>query len=102
MKALEKERARRRYGSPSELAADINRYLENEPVTARPASTGYRAKKYVQRHKFGVTAVTVMTLLLIAFGAMQTIELRRITRERDRADRVTGFMTGMFKGGGSQ
>lgn len=36
-------------------------------------------------------------LLLIAFGVMQSIELRRITRERDRADRVTKFMTGMFK-----
>ena len=38
-----------------------------------------------------------MALLLIAFAVMQTIQLRRITRERDRADRVTAFMTGMFK-----
>ena len=96
LKALEKDRARR-YGTPLELASDINRYLQNEPVTARPASTAYRTRKYVQRHKFGVAAVTVMAVLLIAFAAMQTLELRRITRERDRADRVTGFMTGMFK-----
>jgi eukaryotic-like serine/threonine-protein kinase len=96
LKALEKDRARR-YGTPSELGADIGRYLRNEPVVARPASTTYRTKKYIQRHKFGVAAATAMALLLIAFGAMQTIELRRITRERDRADRVTKFMTGMFK-----
>jgi serine/threonine protein kinase len=40
MKALEKDRARR-YGAPSELAADISRYLNHEPIVARPASTGY-------------------------------------------------------------
>ena len=48
MKALEKDRARR-YGTPSELAADIGRYLRNEPVVARPATTGYRLRKYVRR-----------------------------------------------------
>jgi eukaryotic-like serine/threonine-protein kinase len=103
LKAMEKDRSRR-YSAPLELSADIGRYLRNEPVTARPASAGYRAKKYVQRHKFGVTAVSALLLLLIAFGVMQTIELRRITRERDRANRerdrasrVTDFMTGMFK-----
>jgi eukaryotic-like serine/threonine-protein kinase len=96
LKALEKDRARR-YGAASELSADIERYLRNEPVVARPASTAYRTKKYIQRHKFGVAAVTALSLLLIAFAAMQTMELHRITRERDRADRVTKFMTGMFK-----
>jgi eukaryotic-like serine/threonine-protein kinase len=70
LKALEKDRSRR-YGTPSELNADIGRYLRNEPVTARPASAAYRAKKYAQRHKFGVAAVSVMLLLLIAFAVMQ-------------------------------
>ena len=96
LKALEKDRSRR-YGTPSELAADIRRYLQNEPVIARPASVAYRARKYVQRHKFGVAAATALVVLLIAFGVMQTMQLRRITRERDRADRVTAFMKGMFK-----
>ena len=41
MKALEKDR-RRRYGTPSELAADITHYLDNEPVTAPPSQHGYR------------------------------------------------------------
>jgi serine/threonine protein kinase len=96
LKALERDRARR-YGTPAELAADLGRYLRNEPVIARPATLVYRTKKYVQRHKFGVAAASAATLLLVAFGVMQTIELRRITRERNRADRVTKFMTGMFK-----
>jgi serine/threonine protein kinase len=96
LKALDRDRARR-YGSPAELAADLGRYLRNEPVVARPASRAYRTKKYVQRHKFGVAAATAAALLLIAFGVLQAIQLRRITRERARADRVAKFMTGMFK-----
>jgi eukaryotic-like serine/threonine-protein kinase len=96
LKALERDRARR-YDTPAELAADLGRYLRNEPVIARPPSLAYRTKKYVQRHKFGVAAATAAALLLIAFGVMQAVELRRIKLERDRADRVTKFMTGMFK-----
>jgi serine/threonine protein kinase len=96
LRALERDRARR-YGTPAELADDLGRYLRNEPVIARPASLAYRTRKYVQRHTFGVAAAATVVTLLIAFGVMQAIELRRITRERDRTDRVTKFMTGMFK-----
>ncbi|HUL34866.1 MAG TPA: serine/threonine-protein kinase [Candidatus Eisenbacteria bacterium] len=96
MKALEKDRVRR-YGTPTELAADIERYLTNQPVTARKASAGYRLKKYVQRNKLGVAAGTAAGLVLIAFVAMQTVELRRIRRERDRANRIADFMAQMFR-----
>jgi serine/threonine protein kinase/tetratricopeptide (TPR) repeat protein len=96
MKAVERDRARR-YGTPSELAADIERYLENRPVVARPASAGYRLKKYVQRHRMGVAAASGAAVLLVAFAITQAVQLRRITRERDRANRITEFMTGMFK-----
>jgi eukaryotic-like serine/threonine-protein kinase len=103
LKALEKDRARR-YASASDLSADIGRYLRNEPVTAHPPSVGYRARKYVRRHRLGVAVAAAATLLLIAVSIAQAIEIRRITqqrdratRERDRADRITQFMTGMFK-----
>jgi non-specific serine/threonine protein kinase/serine/threonine-protein kinase len=96
MKAMEKDRARR-YGTPAELSADIARYLRNEPVVARPATTGYRLRKYVRRHRFGVTGAAILATLLVAFAVMQTVQLRRITRERDRADRITQFMTHMFQ-----
>jgi non-specific serine/threonine protein kinase/serine/threonine-protein kinase len=96
LKALEKDR-KRRYGSPSELAADIGRCLRNEPVIAHSPSIGYRAGKYLRRHWLGVAAASVVLLLLVGFAVAQTIALRRITRERDRADRVTEFMTRMFK-----
>ena len=96
LKALEWDRSRR-YATPSDLAADIGRYLRHEPVAARQASTAYRALKYARRHRFGVAVASAVALVIISVAAMQTSELRRIRRERDRADRVTGFMTGMFK-----
>jgi eukaryotic-like serine/threonine-protein kinase len=96
MKALEKDRIRR-YGTPSELATDLTRFLNNEPVAARPASTGYRLQKYVRRHSVAVAVASAFVLLLAAVAVLQAVQLRRTTRERDRASRITEFMTGMFK-----
>jgi len=96
MKALEKDRTRR-YGAPLELVADIRRYLNHEPVVARPASTGYRLRKYVRRHRVVVSVAAGLVLLLAAFSVLQAVQLRRITRERDRATRITDFMTKMFQ-----
>ena len=96
MKALEKDPSRR-YGTVAELAADIGRSLFHEPVLARPASATYRTRKYVRRHPIGVTVAAGLVLLLAGFAFMQFFQLRRITRERDRATRVTEFMEAMFK-----
>jgi non-specific serine/threonine protein kinase/serine/threonine-protein kinase len=96
MKALERDRARR-YATPTELAADIRRYLRNEPVAARPASASYRLRKYVRRHRIGVVGAGVIGTLLVASGVVQSLQLRKTTRERDRADRIAEFMTGIFK-----
>jgi serine/threonine protein kinase len=96
MKALEKDRARR-YGIPSELAADIRRHLQHVPVQAGPVTTGYRIQKYARRHRVGVTLAAILVLILAGFAVLEAVQLRRITRERDRANRITDFMTGMFK-----
>jgi serine/threonine protein kinase len=110
LRALERERARR-YGTPSELAADLKRYLNDEPVVARPAGAAYRLKKYTRRHRVAVGIGTGLVVLLTAFSVIQGFELRRTTqerdranqerdranRERDRATRITDFMTSMFK-----
>jgi eukaryotic-like serine/threonine-protein kinase len=103
LKALEKDRTRR-YGSPSELAADLQRYLNEEPVVAGPPDASYRARKFVRRHRFGVGVAATAVVVLIAFAATMTFQARRIARERDRANResetskrVSEFMTGMFK-----
>ena len=96
LKALEKDRSRR-YSTPIDFAADISRYLDNEPVSARAPSPTYRARKYVRRHRFAATAAAAAVALVIALAAAQAVELSRITRERDRANRITDFMTRMFK-----
>ena len=96
LKALERDRERR-YSSPSDLAADIERYLDNRPVTARPAGRQYRLRKYIRRNRIAVAVCAGALALLIAFAATQSIQLRRVKRERDRADRITRFMSGMFK-----
>jgi serine/threonine protein kinase len=96
LKALEKDRERR-YGTPSALVADVENYLENRPVEARPASAGYRLRKYVRRNRVAVAVAGGAFALLVAFVAMQAVQLRRTTRERDRADRITDFMTSMFE-----
>jgi serine/threonine protein kinase len=96
MKALEKERARR-YGSPSELAADIQRHVQDQPVLAGPPSATYRVRKFIRRHRFGVGVALAGVVLLLAFATTMALQARRIARERDRANRITDFMVGMFK-----
>ena len=103
MKALEKDRTRR-YGSPSEMAADIERYLHHQPVVARPPSAIYKAGKFVRRHAVGVGVAATLAVLLVAFSVTTAVQARRVARERDRANReaeasrqVSDFLTGLFK-----
>jgi non-specific serine/threonine protein kinase/serine/threonine-protein kinase len=96
MKAMEKDRERR-YASPADLALDLQRYLENRPVLARQPSLGYRLRKYVARNRILATAVALGTVMVITFIGLQAVQLRRTTRERDRANRITEFMTRMFE-----
>ncbi len=64
MKALEKDR-NRRYETASALAADVQRYLNDEPVLARPPSSLYRLKKTVWRHRGPVLAAALIMLALV-------------------------------------
>src|SRR5713226_3304510 len=103
MKALEKDRTRR-YGSPSDLAADLQRHLQDQPVLAGPPSAMYRAGKFMRRHRFGVGVAVATLVLLIGFATMMALQAHRIAKERDRANReaetskrVSEFMTNMFK-----
>jgi serine/threonine protein kinase/tetratricopeptide (TPR) repeat protein len=81
MKAMEKDRSRR-YGAPSELAADIRRYLNHEPVVARPASAVYRSGKFIKRHKLALAVTSVFALLLLA-GAVAIVREARIARMQE-------------------
>jgi eukaryotic-like serine/threonine-protein kinase len=95
-KALKKKPAER-YASVAAFGDDLRRYLGNEPISARPDAVSYRLRKYARRHRVGVAVAAASVVLLAGFSVVQAIELRRITRERDRADSITEFMTRMFK-----
>lgn len=85
MRALEKDRTRR-YGSPSELAADVRRHLYHEPVLAGRPSAAYRVRKFARRHRMGVGIATAGVLVLLGFAATMAVQANRIARERDRAN----------------
>ena len=71
MKALEKDRTRR-YETANGFAADIERYLKDEPVVACPPSTVYRFKKFARRNKaaLAVASAATLTLILLAAGSL--------------------------------
>ena len=87
----------RRYRSVDEFAADIRNFLEQKPVIARADSPLYHSKKFIRRHFVAVGMTAAVVLLLGMFAVLQYIQLRQTKRERDRANRITDFMTAMFK-----
>jgi serine/threonine protein kinase len=62
--ALRKE-PERRYSSVEQLSEDIRRHLDGRPVIARKDTVGYRAGKFIQRHKLGLAAVALVILSLV-------------------------------------
>ena len=87
LKALEKDRDRR-YESPKELAADIDRFLTDKPVQAVPPSPFYLARKYSQRHRAAIITVAGIVSLLIlatAFSSWQAIRATRYGKESEAA-----------------
>ncbi len=84
--ALHKEPARR-YASVQELADDVRRHLEGRPVRARPDTLGYRAGKFVRRHRVAVAATAVVALSLVS-AVFATLRQRSIAEaQRARAER---------------
>ena len=84
MKALEKDR-NRRYQTANGLAADVRRYLDNEPVSARPPTRLYRLQKLVRRNKVAFTAGTAVAVALVTGLGFST---RMYFRERDARQRA--------------
>ena len=102
MKALEKDRGRR-YPTANALALDVRRHLQDEPVTAGSPGAAYRAQKFIRRHRWSVAAVAVLLALIGGFSVAMALQVRRTTRERDRANQeaatarqVSNFLVGLF------
>jgi serine/threonine protein kinase/Tfp pilus assembly protein PilF len=115
-RALEKDRARR-YQSASELSEDVRRYLEYEPVRARPPSRAYQLRKFVRRNRGPVAAVSGLVVVLLSGVVATTYQARQATlgralaeerearavaaeaRARDEAEtaeQINRFITGLF------
>jgi serine/threonine-protein kinase len=97
--AMRKEPARR-YQSVEQFSEDIRRYLAGMPVVARKDTFGYRAGKFIRRHKAGVTILALLLIMVI----VMTVQAARIAQERDRANQeaataqaVTQSLMAMFE-----
>jgi len=84
MKALEKDRGRR-YETANGFAMDVQRFLAGEPVLAAPATTVYRLRKFVNRHKGPVAAAGLVLLTLVAGIMGTTWGLMRAEHEQQKA-----------------
>jgi WD40 repeat protein/serine/threonine protein kinase len=71
MKALEKDRTRR-YETASGLAGDVQRHLDDEPVTARPPSAAYKLQKAWRRNKLAFTAAAAVLCALMVGVVVST------------------------------
>jgi serine/threonine protein kinase/Tfp pilus assembly protein PilF len=98
-KSLKKD-PQERYGSVAEFADDLRRYLERQPISARPDTVRYRAGKFIMRHRRSVSAAAATVAVVVALVAFYTVQL---TRERDRAQlqaekasRVSELLTSML------
>jgi tetratricopeptide (TPR) repeat protein len=90
-KALEKDKSRR-YASASGLAEDIRRYLNYEPIVARPPSVTYQLEKFARRHKGLVTAVLAVFVVLVAGVVASTWEATRANAESATAKALNDFL----------
>ena len=73
LKAIDKDRSRR-YETASALALDIQRYLDNEPVTAVKPSPIYHLQKFARRHKAALAAAACFALLLIVSACVSAAQ----------------------------
>lgn len=89
-KAMEKDRARR-YQSASELASDIQRFLRDEPILARPPSRAYLFRKFAARNRALVAGAGFGAIALVGGSIATATQAIRASRERDRAQIEADF-----------
>ena len=85
MKCLEKDRTRR-YDTANGVAMDLRRYLDNEPVTARPPSSAYRIQKAFSRNKLAFSAGIAISAALVLGTIGTSLGLVRAERQRQEAE----------------
>ena len=101
-KALEKDK-QRRYQSAAQLASDVERYLHDQPIEARRASTFYQLRKFARRNRGLVAGIVAAFALLVLGFATTTWQALRATANAEQADdrsveaeEITGFLEGLL------
>jgi serine/threonine-protein kinase len=95
LKALAKEPVRR-YSSVGQLLADVRGYLNGMPVSARRDTAGYRASKFVRRHRAGVAVVASIFVLVTGLSIALAVQSASLVRERDKAQQVSALFADLF------
>ena len=96
LKALKKSPTER-YPSVAELAEDLRRWLQQEPVRAHPDSWWYRLGKLLRRHALPLGAASLAGLALLSASLVALEQARRATREAQRTQAVQAFLIGLFR-----
>jgi serine/threonine-protein kinase len=86
----------RRYESARALGEDVRRHLAGQPVLARPGTFGYRAAKFVRRHRVGTAMAAGMAAVVVVSAIALAFQARRIGIERDRAEQVSSILADLF------
>jgi tetratricopeptide (TPR) repeat protein len=94
--ALRKE-PRRRYGSATQLAQDLEKHLQDLPVTARPDTLRYRTRKFARRHRAALAVTAAVVLLVAGSVASLVAQGRKLAQERDKARYALTFLVDTFK-----
>lgn len=102
LKALEKDPGHR-YQNVIAFAEDIERYLTDQPILARPPSATYQLRKLIRRHKGAFASAAVLVALLVGFGITMSVmferqraERLRADAERDEAEQINAFLQQML------
>jgi serine/threonine protein kinase/tetratricopeptide (TPR) repeat protein len=95
-KALSGEIARR-YASVEALRNDLDRWCEGRPVLARPASAGYRARKFYLRHKLGVWSGAISVSAVLGLTVATVVAGLKAQSESGRAIASRDFVVELFR-----
>ena len=100
-KAIEKDR-NRRYASPAEMRADIERFLRHETIVARPPSSLYRLRKFSQRNWQLLTIIATLIIGLVGTGCFAALagQAARLAK-RDREAALTEAYTARLYAAGN-
>jgi eukaryotic-like serine/threonine-protein kinase len=115
MKCLEKDRTRR-YETANGLAADIQRHMNDEPVTAGPPGAAYRLRKFAKRNRaqviaggivagalvLGVVGTTAGMVWALNESTKATLAAESETKARKAAERISEFMTAALRAGDAE